>query len=60
MSVTVICPVKDGSITGDDCIIICDVADGMLKPSCLPDGVMWDEKQQQKCKRCKYHTDVTE
>lgn len=58
MSDTVQCPVKGTEITGDDCIIVCDIADGMIKPTCLPEGIEWNEEQRQKCKQCKYHADL--
>lgn len=57
---TVYCPVKDGQIDGGDCLIICDVADRLIKPSVLPDGVKWNEEQCEKCKNCKYHADIDE
>ena len=60
MSYTVNCPVKGSEITGDDCIIVCDVADGMIKPACLPQGIEWSKEQQLKCKLCEYHADLTE
>lgn len=57
---TVPCPVKGDEINGDDCLIICDVADRAIKPACLPEGIKWDEEQRQKCKACKYHADLDE
>ncbi len=60
MNDTVTCPVKGDEITGDDCIIVCDVADGMIKPTCLPQGIEWNEEQQRKCKMCRYHADIAE
>ena len=54
---TVYCPVADKDIDGVDCIIICDVADRMIKPSVLPEGVKWDEDQREKCLACQYHYD---
>ena len=58
MSNTVFCPVKNAKINGDDCIIVCDVADGMIKPTVLPDGIVWKEEQRNKCLTCKYHDDI--
>ena len=55
---TVYCPVKDGQINGDDCYLICDIADGLIKSRVLPEGVTWDEDQRQKCLKCKYHADL--
>jgi hypothetical protein len=52
------CPVKNDKITGDDCIIVCDVAEGMIKPTVLPKGIEWNEEQRKKCKLCKYHSDI--
>ena len=58
MSNTVFCPVKNAKINVDDCIIVCDVADGMIKPTVLPDGIVWNEEQRNKCLTCKYHDDI--
>ena len=49
------CPVADKYIDGGDCIIICDVAEKMIKPDKLPNGIEWNESQCEKCKNCKYH-----
>ncbi len=57
---TVYCPVKDGDINGDDCLLICDVADEMITPSALPEEIKWDENQRRVCKFCKYHADLDE
>lgn len=51
----VYCPVADKDIDGGDCIIICDVADKMIKPTILPEGVIWNEEQREKCISCQYH-----
>ena len=56
---TVPCPVKGDEINGDDCLIVCDVADRLLKPTVLPEGIEWSEEQRQKCLQCKYHADST-
>ena len=53
---TVHCPVKGDEINGTDCLIVCDVADRMVKP----EGIKWDEEQRQKCLACKYHADIEE
>ena len=58
MSKTVYCKVKEKDISGDDCIIVCDVADGFIKPTCLPDDIKWNNEQKQKCTSCKYHADI--
>ena len=55
---TVYCPVKDGEVDGGDCIIICDVADRLILPTVLPEGIVWDEQQREKCKACPYHDDA--
>ncbi len=55
---TVFCPVIDKDINGTDCLIICDVADRLLKPTVLPEGVEWSEEQRTKCRLCKYHADI--
>ncbi len=55
---TVFCPVINKDINGTDCLIICDVADRLLKPTVLPKGVEWSEEQRSKCKLCKYHADI--
>lgn len=60
MNNTVYCPVKGDEITGNDCIIVCDVADGMIKPTCLPEGIAWNEEQRNKCISCMYHLDWSE
>ena len=51
----VFCPVANRDIDGGDCIIICDVADKMIKPTVLPEGVIWNEEQREKCISCQYH-----
>ena len=51
----VYCPITDKDIDGGDCIIICDVADKMIKPTVLPEGVIWNEEQCEKCISCQYH-----
>ena len=57
---TVYCPVKGAPINGTDCIIICDVAEKMIKPSMIPAGIEWNEEQRRKCLRCQYHDDLDE
>ena len=57
---TVQCPVKGDQINGDDCLLICDVADRLIKPTALPEGIKWDEQQRIRCKACKYHADIEE
>ena len=55
---TVYCPIIKNGINGIDCNIICDVADRMFKPSVLPEGVVWNEEQEDICLNCKYHYSV--
>jgi len=55
---TVFCPVKRDEINGTDCLVVCDIADGMIKHSCLPAGIEWNDEQIKKCKACKYHDDI--
>ncbi len=55
---TVYCPVKGDHINGTDCITVCDIADGLINPSCLPDGIEWNDSQIKTCKACKYHDDI--
>ncbi len=55
---TVTCPVKGDEISGTDCLIICDIADRMIKSTCLPEGIEWNEEQCRKCLACKYHADI--
>ncbi len=49
------CPVADKNVGIDDCIITRDVADRLVKPSVLPEGISWNEEQRAKCISCKYH-----
>ncbi len=55
---TVFCPVLKNEINGTDCLIICDVADRLLKPTVLPKGIEWNDQQREKCKSCEYHADL--
>ena len=53
---TVYCPIKDGQIDGDDCYLLCAIADREVSSRVLPDGVdKWNEEQRQKYLNCKYH-----
>ncbi len=63
----VYCPVKKGLIDGGDCLVIVDVADGLINPSILHDegensllplSVEWNEETKQMCKNCQYHDDL--
>ena len=51
---TVFCPVANRYIDGGDCVVICDVADRMIKPTVLSADIQWDEEQRAKCLACKY------
>ena len=55
---TVYCPVKDDQINGTDCLVICDIADKLINPTLIPEGIKWDEQQRHKCLACKYHADT--
>ena len=57
---TVYCPVKENNINGADCCIICDVAEGYVKSTLLPEGIEWNEEQCKRCKNCQYHNDIDE
>ena len=57
---TVFCPIKGDQIEGDECLIICDVADRYIKPSVLPKEISWNEKQRDKCLNCRWHYDLDE
>lgn len=53
---TVYCPIKNDQINGDDCYLLCSIADKEVSSRVLPDGIDgWNEKQRQKCLNCKYH-----
>lgn len=52
----VLCPVAEYPIDGGDCVIICDVADRILKPAVLPEDIKWSEEKRKICKDCKYHS----
>lgn len=55
---TVYCPVTDGQVDGTSCLEICIVADREAKPTILPENIVWNEEQRQKCLACKYHADL--
>lgn len=55
---TVYCPVKTTRVNGTDCMVICDVADRLLNPSVLPNGITWSEEQRERCLKCPYHADL--
>jgi len=55
---TVFCPIKQGQVNGTDCILICDVADKMVKPNLLPEGMEWNETKRKMCQECQYHNDI--
>ena len=54
----VYCPVKKDNIDGGECIVICDVADRMIKPTVLPEGIDWNEEQREMCLKCVFHDDI--
>lgn len=50
---------KKDQINGTDCLITCDVADRMVKPTVLPKEIgEWNEEKRLICKNCKYHADL--
>lgn len=51
---TVYCPVANRDIDGGDCVVICDVADRLIKPTVLSEDIHWDEEQRAKCRNCQY------
>lgn len=51
---TVFCPVANKDIDGGDCVVICDVADRLIKPTVLSEDIHWDEEQRAKCRNCQY------
>ena len=56
---TVFCPLKQGQIDGTDCLVTCDVADHILKPTVLPPEIVnWNEEKREICKKCKWHADL--
>lgn len=58
---TVYCPIKEDQITGDDCYLLCAIADEEVSDRVLPEGVEhWDEEKRQICLKCKYHADLAE
>lgn len=52
---TVYCPVADYRVDGDTCLEITVVADREIKASVLPDTIVWNEEQREKCLHCKWH-----
>ncbi len=53
---TVFCPIKNDQINGDDCYLLCAIADNDLSCRVLPEGVDgWSERKQKKCLKCRYH-----
>lgn len=56
--ITVYCPVMEKQVDGDTCLEIVLVTDRVAKPTILPDGIEWSEKQREKCLRCPYHDDL--
>lgn len=55
---TVYCPVMDKQVGGVTCLEIVLVANQEAKPSILPAGFKWDDKQCEKCLKCPYHNDL--
>ena len=55
---TVYCPIKGDQINGIDCLVVCDVVDGLFKPTVIPNDIVWNEEMREICKACKYHDDI--
>ncbi len=50
------CPLMDGDlITFTDCIENCSIAEGYIKPECLPEKARKKENFRDICLNCKYH-----
>ena len=45
--ITVYCPVMEKQVDGDTCLEIVLVTDRVAKPTILPDGIEWSEKQRE-------------
>ena len=55
---TVYCPLKGDQINGTDCLVVCDVVDGLFKPTVIPKDIAWTEEKREICEVCKYHNDI--
>lgn len=51
----VLCPLVDEMIEDIDCIENRDVADEMIKDSCLPQRFRRKKQWREICKECKWH-----
>lgn len=49
------CDLIDSDISGSDCIIVCDVADDMLKETAIDSKFKVKEDFKEICKNCKFH-----
>lgn len=49
------CPVLNEEIDGGTCLDIELVANGKVDPIVLPENIVWNEEQRQKCLSCMYH-----
>lgn len=52
---TVYCPVMGCRVDGDTCLEITVVADKEIHASVLPDAIVWNEEQREKCLHCEWH-----
>ena len=48
------CPLIDDMIEAGDCVVYSDVANEMLKDSCIPEAFKVKEDWREICKNCKY------
>ena len=55
---TVFCPVTETEIDGTTCLEIVLVADKEASEQILPDNIIWNSEQCQKCLNCKWHNDI--
>lgn len=51
----IICPLVDKEIESADCVVLSDIAHGMLKEECMPKEYKKKENWRDICKNCKYH-----
>lgn len=49
------CDLIDSEINGNDCIIVCDVTDDMLKENVIDGKFTVKKDYKEICKKCKYH-----
>jgi hypothetical protein len=52
---TIMCPLIDSEIEIGDCVVYTDVADKMLKESCIPEKFRENKNWREVCRKCEYH-----